>query len=71
MAINTRNKKVKGRVLEVIDGLIVSVDVKRAKSHGKDRIWFQIRQQDPKKWRVAESLAYARGVDVQFEDDSN
>ena len=30
------------------------------------RIWISIRQDDPKTWRVYESLSYAKGVDILF-----
>jgi len=43
--------------------------VKKAKRTGKDQIWIQIRQSDPKKSRVRESLSYARAADIEFVDD--
>jgi hypothetical protein len=63
------NGKVTGRILGDIDGIQVTANVQRAKRSGKDRIWFQIRQRDPKLWRVSGNLSYARAVDVQFERD--
>jgi len=40
---------------------------------GTDRIWLNIRQDNPTKYRVSESLSYMRSVDIQFEatDDSS
>jgi len=34
---------------------------------GKDRIWFAIRQKEPKNWHQTEVLGYRRAVDIQFQ----
>jgi hypothetical protein len=59
--------KVTGRILGEVQGIEVTANIQRAKRSGKDRVWFQIRQRGPKRWRVSETLSYARAVDVQFE----
>jgi len=41
----------------------------KPKKRGKSRIWISIRQDDPKEWRIYESLSYAQGADVQFVKD--
>jgi hypothetical protein len=61
--------KVTGQVLGVVEGIEVTANLQRAKRAGKDRVWFQIRQREPKRWRVSGNLSYARAVDVQFERD--
>jgi len=60
--------KVTGQQLGNFHGLTVTVELHKAKKTGKDRIWVQIRQKKPKRWRVAENLSYMRAVDIQFED---
>jgi hypothetical protein len=61
--------KVTGRILGELEGIQVTAKVHRAKRTGRDRIWFQIRQRDGKKWRVSATMSYARALDVQFERD--
>ena len=68
MAKPEQNPKIKGEKLAEFHGLTVYGRLKKAKRHGKDRIWIQIRQDEPKKYRVAESLSYMRSLDVQFEE---
>jgi hypothetical protein len=68
MAKPEQNPKIKGEKLAEFHGLTVYGRLKKAKLHGKDRIWIQIRQGEPKKYRVAESLSYMRSLDVQFEE---
>jgi hypothetical protein len=63
------NLKVTGRRLCDFHGLKISGKVTKAKRTGKDRIWIQIRQDSPKKFRVGSSLSYARAVDIEFVDD--
>lgn len=66
----TGTGKVKGHVLAEYEGLTISVLPQKAKRAGKDRLWIQIRQNsDTKKWRISESLSYARSVDIQFVDE--
>jgi hypothetical protein len=64
--------KVEGQVVGQFQGFSVYATVRKAKTpRGKDRVWFQIRQDEKKRWRVAESLSYMRAVDVQFERTDN
>ena len=59
--------KISGKVLGEFQGLTIYGKLKKAKRSGKDRIWIQIRQSEPKRYRVSESLSYMRSVDIQFE----
>lgn len=62
--------KVGGEVIGKFHGFTIYGTLHKAKtSYGKNRIWIQIRQSEPKRFRVSESLAYARAVDVQFAED--
>lgn len=61
--------KIEGAILAKFHGLTIYGSLKTAKREGKNRIWIQVRQSEPKRLRVAESLAYARSVDLQFEED--
>lgn len=59
--------KVSGAVVGHAHGITVTVLHEPAKTNkGKDRLWLQIRQNSGKKWKVYESLAYARSVDIAF-----
>ena len=59
--------KVTGKLIGHTHGLtITAYPVTPKTAHGKERIWIQIRQNEGKKWRVYETLAYARSLDVQF-----
>jgi len=64
-----KKTKVRGEVLAEIDGLTITASPADAKRAGKNRLWIQIRQTSPKKWRISECLAYARSLDVQFVED--
>lgn len=59
--------KMKGQVIAQFNGFTIYGDLKKAKRTGKDRVWICIRQDDRGKYRVSESLSYARSVDIQFE----
>jgi hypothetical protein len=63
------NAKVTGQPLGNFHGLEITGMFKKATRGGKDQIWIQIRQEKPKKFRVRESLSYARSVDIEFVDD--
>ncbi len=63
------NTKVTGQPLCNFHGLKISGTLIKAKRTGKDQIWIQIRQTNPKKYRVRESLSYARALDIEFVDD--
>ena len=69
MAEVKEHPKVTSEPLYEFHGLEIYGVLKKAKKDGKDRVWIQIRQSNPKKFRVAASLNYARAVDVQFEKD--
>lgn len=59
--------KVTGKLVGTAHGITVTVLHKPAKTaKGKDRLWLQIRQNDGKTWKVYETLAYARSVDIAF-----
>ncbi len=66
MAANVRHPKISGKTLAEFHGLTIYGKLNRAKRHGKDRIWIQIRQAAHKPLCVAECLSYARSVDTQF-----
>ena len=60
--------KPEGKPVREIEGLKIYVIKKEARTgRGKDRIWISVRQDRPKKWRVAASLCYVNGVDIRFE----
>ena len=59
--------KPKGKPIKKIEGLEIYVELKKAKTKGKDRLWVSVRQDNPKKWRVASSLCYVNSFDVRFE----
>jgi hypothetical protein len=64
--------KVRGKLIGETHGLTVTVSHHPAKtSKGKERLWIQVRQNNGKKWKVYESLAYARAVDIAFEAQSD
>lgn len=65
----TENPKLKGPRICSFEGLDIHASLHKAKREGKDRIWIQIRQNSPKKYRVNSSLSYARSIDVQFIED--
>jgi hypothetical protein len=59
--------KVKAPKLFEFEGLSIHAILHKAKRTGRDRVWIQIRQQQPKKWHVSTTLSYAQGLDVQFQ----
>jgi hypothetical protein len=63
------NKKVTGQKLCNFHGLEISGYLTKAKRSGKDQLWIQIRQTSPKRFRIRESLSYARAVDIEFVED--
>jgi hypothetical protein len=63
------NPKVTGTAIGNFHGLEITGMLKKATRGGKDQVWIQIRQTKPKKYRVRESLSYARSVDIEFVDD--
>jgi len=57
-----------GTLIETVEGLKISVARAPSKTgKGKDRIWVSVRQDEPKKWRLAASLSYVNAFDVRFE----
>jgi hypothetical protein len=63
------NTKITGQLLCDFHGLKITGTLTKAKRTGKDQIWINIRQSSPKKYRIRESLSYARSVDIEFVDD--
>jgi hypothetical protein len=60
--------KITAPVIAKFNGLTIYGKLRKAKRDGKNRISIHIRQADPKRFRVCRSLAYARAVDLQFEE---
>ena len=60
------HQKINGRAIATFQGFTVYARLDAAKRKGKDRVWFFIRPNTQKAWRVAASLAWARGVDAEF-----
>lgn len=61
--------KIRGKPVFVGHGFKIFVGAPSNPKRGKERIWISIRQDDPKEWRVYETLSYAKGTDVQFVKD--
>jgi hypothetical protein len=59
--------KVKGEPVLRVEGLEIYVNHFPAKREGRDRVWVQVRQKQPKSWPMAATLAYPHGIDVRFE----
>jgi hypothetical protein len=63
----TSNPKIKGQLIGEFEGIKIYAVLNRAKRNGRDRILLSIRQDQPTKYRVSESLSYMRSLDIQFE----
>ena len=63
-----KNPKITGQPIGTFNGFTVYAKLQKAKREGKDRIWFQIRQDDPKEWHTSICLSYPRALDVQFQN---
>jgi hypothetical protein len=62
--------KIGGIKLGTFDGITVYANPTPAKKTGKDRLWIHIRQEGgTKKWKVYQTLAYARALDIRFVDE--
>lgn len=61
-----KGTKVKGEEIGKYENFVIKVVHNKPKHRGKERIWFAIRQKDPKKWRQSIAHAYPKGLDVQF-----
>jgi hypothetical protein len=59
--------KFNGKLIAKYEGFNFYVVRHTPKRKGKDRIWFGIRQDNPKEWRIAASLSYVKSLDVRFE----
>jgi len=68
---NTSHPKVTAKPIATFQGFTVYAELQKAKRTGKDRIWFQIRQDDPKKYRTAICLNYPHALDVQFQSEKS
>jgi hypothetical protein len=66
MPTKLKNLKTK-TLIASFNGIDIYGQFQPAKRSGKNRVWIQLRQPDPRPLRVSESLSYARGVDVLFE----
>ena len=64
---NPQHPKIQAELIGEFHGLTIYGKLHPAKRSGKDRLWIQIRQSTPKRYRVSESLSYARAVDIEFE----
>jgi hypothetical protein len=60
-------QKVTATLIGSFNGIDIYGKFQPAKRTGKNRIWIQVRQPEPKDYRVSESLSYAKGVDILFE----
>ena len=59
--------KVSGSPIYRTNGLDIYIKSIPAKHSGKDRLWIQVRQSKPKRWRIAASLCYVNAFDIRFE----
>jgi hypothetical protein len=66
-----KSSKVRSTPIATFEGYTVYAKLQRAKRHGRDRLWFQIRYTDGDQsaWRVASCLTYPHALDVRFERD--
>jgi hypothetical protein len=60
--------KIGGKLVHEYQGLTIYVSPRPAKTaRGKDRVWIQIRQSDPKKhWSQDKALVYRNAADICF-----
>ena len=58
--------KITGKPVYTGHGFKIYVGPPTSPKKSKPRIWISIRQDDPKEWRVYETLSYANGTDVAF-----
>lgn len=58
--------KISGTPIATFNGLKIYAKLQKAKKKGKDRIWINIRQDDPKQQRIAPTLSYVNAIDVCF-----
>lgn len=61
-------EKISGELIGTFNGLRIYGRLARAKRRGKDRLWIHIRQDNPKDWRIAGTLAYQNSIDIRFEN---
>jgi hypothetical protein len=66
---NTKHPKVTAKPIGTFQGFTVYAQLQKAKRTGRDRIWFQIRQDNPKAYRTAICLNYPHALDVQFQSE--
>ena len=58
-----------GAPIKTFEGLRVHAKLNKPKTErGRPRIWIVIKQDAPKRWRVAECLSYVNAVHIQFEE---
>jgi len=61
--------KISGKKITSVDGLGIYINHIKPKKSGKERLWISVRQEEPKRWRVAATLSYVNAVDVRFEKE--
>ena len=64
---NQKHPKVTGQKIGTFHGFTLYGELQKAKKTGKDRVWIQIRQDEPKLLRSSISLTYPHALDVQFQ----
>lgn len=65
-----KHSKITAEPIATFHGFTIYADLQKAKRTGKDRVWFQIRQDNPKKYRTAICLNYPHALDVQFQSEN-
>lgn len=65
-----KHPKITATPIASFQGFTVYAELQKAKRSGRDRIWFQIRQDDPKKYRTAICLNYPHALDIQFQSET-
>ncbi len=61
--------KISGELIGTFNGLRIYARMSKSKKGGKDRLWLHVRQDNPKKWRIAAALSYTNSIDVRFEGE--
>ncbi len=61
--------KIKGKEISKSNDLKIYARLQKPKKKGKERIWISIRQDKPKKWKIAATLSYVNSIDIRFEKE--
>lgn len=59
--------KIEGTPLATFNNLKIYANFHKPKTKGRETVWLSIRQDHPKKWRVATTLSYVNAMDIRFE----